>query len=80
MLKVHGIKDVHDIPIWSLDGEKNIFSGHVIVDENSLKRSNEIKKEVKNILEKNNIGHSTLELEHGGFCFGANCGATASIL
>ncbi len=79
LLKVHGIKDVHDIHVWSLDGEKNIFSGHIIVEENSLKRFNEIKKEVKNILEKNNIGHSTLELEYGGFCSGANCSATASI-
>jgi cobalt-zinc-cadmium efflux system protein len=73
LLQVQRIKNVHDLHIWSLDGETNIFSGHIIVEDEAFKKPNDTKKRIKDILAKHNIEHSTIELETEDFCSGAEC-------
>jgi cobalt-zinc-cadmium efflux system protein len=58
---VHGIHDTH---VWSLDGEKNILSTHVIISKESSKKDIEkIKCKLKQRLNDIGIEHSTLEIE-----------------
>lgn len=56
--------NIHDTHIWSLDGERNVLSTHVIIKKNSsLKNIVEVKLEIKERLSKLGIGHITLEIE-----------------
>lgn len=59
------IENIHDIHIWSLDGEYNVMSLHVAVEEDlKLSEINKIKRKIKHILSHENIHHFTIEFEH----------------
>lgn len=73
LLEIKGIISVHDIHIWSLEGETDIFSGHIVVGEDILKKPDNIKKKIKQILAEHHIEHSTIELESKNFCSGIEC-------
>jgi cobalt-zinc-cadmium efflux system protein len=72
---IQGIKGIHDIHIWSLEGETNIFSGHIVVNEDILQKPDIIKKKIKHTLEEHHIEHSTIELESESYCSGIECGS-----
>lgn len=73
ILMVEGVLKVHDVHIWSLEGEKNILSAHVVVETPLLINTYQVKNQIREVLEQHNIVHSTLELEADGFCSGKNC-------
>lgn len=59
------VESVHDIHIWSMDGEYNVFSAHLVVnDDLSAKEIIEIKNQARKIFRKFNISHETLEFEY----------------
>ena len=62
ILEIEGISDVHHIHIWSLDGQINCATMHIVCDE----CGNNIKERVREELLEHNIHHVTLELEHEG--------------
>ncbi len=67
LLKVSLVEDVHDIHIWSLDGERHILSAHIVIQKNTPKEKiRSIRKEIKKILQGIGISHSTLEIEFEG--------------
>lgn len=70
LLKIDGVIAVHDIHVWSLEGETDILTGHIVVDDLSLRFPNQIKKKIKEELTKEHIEHSTIELESEGYCTG----------
>jgi cobalt-zinc-cadmium efflux system protein len=71
---IKGVLDMHDIHIWSLEGETDIFSAHVVVDDETLeKRPQQTKQTIKDALKKHHIEHSTIELEGEGQCAGMVC-------
>ena len=71
---IDGVLDLHDIHIWSLEGETDVFSAHVIVnDETFEKRPLETKQTIKDALKRHHIEHSTIELEAKGQCTGMVC-------
>lgn len=59
--------DVHDTHVWTIDGDNNVISMHVIVAEDV---TNEIivglKCNIKKYLVSKGIGHQTIEIEHAG--------------
>jgi len=57
--EIEGVLDVHHIHIWSMDGNSNYATMHVVVDDNSK----DIKKAVKEKLHEHNIAHATIEIE-----------------
>lgn len=59
------VADVHDMHIWSLDGEYNILTTHVVMrnEKISLEKLLPIKKELENMLLKFGIEHSTIAFE-----------------
>lgn len=70
---IEGVKRLHDIHIWSLEGETDIFTGHVVVSEELLKNPDETRSKVKDVLGDHHIEHSTVELESPNFCSGMEC-------
>jgi cobalt-zinc-cadmium efflux system protein len=71
---IKGVLDLHDIHIWSLEGETDVFSAHVVVDDETLeKQSVQTRQIIKQTLEKHHIEHSTIELEGEGQCTGVVC-------
>ena len=71
---IKGVLGIHDIHIWSLEGETDIFTAHVILDDEALeKQPEETKKVIKEILLKHHIEHSTIEIESKYYCTGIIC-------
>ena len=74
IISIKGIIGIHDVHIWSLEGETDIFTSHIVLDDKTLKNQSEkIKSHIKKILEKNHIEHSTIELESEYQCSGMVC-------
>src|SRR5687768_7172103 len=64
ILAVPGVKDLHDVHFWTMDGKYNIMTLHVVVDNGqSVEQRERIKKAVKHNLEHLEIQHSTVEIE-----------------
>lgn len=59
LTEIDGVLDVHHIHIWSMDGNQNYATMHIVTNGNPL----DIKKLVKNELKEHGIVHATLELE-----------------
>ena len=58
------IKEIHDIHVWSMDGEYNIMTAHIVVHhEGPLKELEPLKKKIREDLEEFSIEHVTLEFE-----------------
>ena len=62
--ELNDVFDLHDLHSWSMDGEFNILTIHVVISEECNRaRAVEIKSEVRHILSHNNIQHVTIEIE-----------------
>jgi len=70
---IKGVIDVHDIHIWSLEGETDVFTAHVVLDDETLKSPEPTKQAIKETLQKHHIEHSTIELERKDYCSGTVC-------
>jgi cobalt-zinc-cadmium efflux system protein len=58
------IKSMHDLHIWSIDGNYHIATLHVVVSQNeSLEKLAEIKTSIRKKLESLEIHHATIEFE-----------------
>lgn len=67
MAAVPGVFSVHHLHVWALDEHRRSLEAHVVIDPIESGRTEAIKAEVKRVLaERFRIGHSTLEIEHGG--------------
>lgn len=70
LLEIGGVLDVHHIHIWSMDGQNNYATMHIVTNANA----GEIKEKVRHELAEHNIGHATLEIEaEGEHCHEQNC-------
>ena len=58
--------DFHDLHMWSMDGEYNILTVHVVVDNSiqSLTETDALKLKIKEKLSHMKINHPTIEVEH----------------
>ena len=54
-----GVKDVHHIHIWSMDGHTKYLTMHVVSDGDA----HTVKDSIRSTLKKYGIGHATLEIE-----------------
>ena len=75
ILKIENVLDVHHIHIWTLDGEKNMATLHVSIDENAdIQSYKKIKARVQDISVNAGIEHLTIQIDVQGDCFMDNCG------
>ncbi len=58
---IDGVFDVHHIHLWSMDGQSNFATMHVVTDSEPC----EIKEEIRKELQEHGIGHVTIEIETG---------------
>lgn len=73
ILKIKGIKNLHHVHVWSIDGYNNLATMHVII--NKTANALEIKKQVKEELKEHGISHTTIELETADeHCLDTDCG------
>ncbi len=76
LLRIDGVSDIHHIHIWSMDGENNFATMHVVTDGDA----HNIKDEIREELKEHGIGHATLELEKSEeHCHDAECHIEANM-
>ncbi|MGC9164657.1 MAG: cation diffusion facilitator family transporter [Thermoprotei archaeon] len=64
LMKVDGVKDVHDIHIWCITPEIMMLTCHVAITSNDLNHASEILSRINLLLkERYNINHSTIQIE-----------------
>lgn len=56
ILNIEGVKDIHHLHIWSLDGINNFATLHVVADKS-------VKTMIRDEMKKHNINNVTIELE-----------------
>lgn len=70
IMHIDGVADVHHVHIWSMDGQSNYATMHVVTDADA----HEIKEKIRQELREHGIGHATLELEAvGEHCHEEHC-------
>jgi len=67
IMSVNGVRDVHDLHIWSLTQSLRALSAHILTDDISISRGAIIQREINELVShRYNIGHATLQLEFEG--------------
>ena len=60
LLEKQNIIDINNIHVWSIDGHDNYATLHVVINDDEVE---EIEKVIKEYLKKENISHTTIEIE-----------------
>lgn len=64
ILEIKGVSDIHDLHLWTLDGENHIITLHVVVgDDTTAEDYSLIKEQTRKVCDSMHIHHSTIELE-----------------
>ncbi len=64
---VSGIKDVHDLHVWSISNEMTALSCHVLIEDQRTSEIAATLEEVKHLLRDHyHVGHATIEVECDG--------------
>jgi cobalt-zinc-cadmium efflux system protein len=64
LLEVSGVKDVHDLHVWSITSEMHAMSCHLLIADQAVSQAATIQKSIEELLSvKFKISHSTLQLE-----------------
>ncbi|MDD4968617.1 MAG: cation diffusion facilitator family transporter [Paludibacter sp.] len=59
-----GIEDIHDLHVWSVDGNYNILTVHVVMNKSiEIEKIAELKSLIRNTLKQKGIQHATIEFE-----------------
>ena len=67
LLKIEGVRGVHDLHVWSINENLRVLSAHVITEDIPVSAGANIQRGVNEILfHKYNIQHATLQLECEG--------------
>ena len=62
--QLKGIEDIHDLHVWSVDGNYNILTVHVVMNKSlELEKMTELKGKIRNSLKQKGIQHATIEFE-----------------
>lgn len=64
LYEIEHVKDIHDLHVWTLDGDKNILTVHIVVSPSlTLSEMKDIKAKARKKMEALNINHCTFEVE-----------------
>lgn len=66
ILSTNHVQSMHDLHIWSMDGEYNILTAHLVLDDciKTVEETEALKFSIKEKLLALGINHPTLEVEH----------------
>jgi cobalt-zinc-cadmium efflux system protein len=66
LTKVAGVRDVHDVHVWSIGSDTHALSCHVRIDDMTLSESEIILRQVRDLLvAQYHIMHTTIQFENG---------------
>lgn len=68
--EIEGVIDVHHIHLWSLDGNTNYLTMHVVTNSKNI---NKLKKKIREELLEHEISHVTIEIEEDDNCSEKEC-------
>ena len=61
------VTDIHDTHVWTMDGQYNILTVHLVINENKkLNELTELRKQVNAVLKNHHIDHVTVQFEVQG--------------
>ena len=64
ILDIPGVDSIHDIHVWTLDGQYNILTLHLVLKEiNDYQRIKKMKQHIKRLLKDQHINHITIEID-----------------
>jgi cobalt-zinc-cadmium efflux system protein len=70
--KVELVLDIHDVHLWTLDGESHLFSCHLVVPGSvTLEEAIQIRERVRRVAKSYGIWHTTIEIDPEGYQCGA---------
>ena len=70
LCKIEGVREVHHIHIWSIDGQRHCATLHVVANGDFPA----VKENIRAVLAEHGIGHVTVELEcEGEHCIDGHC-------
>ena len=59
-----GIDNAHDLHIWSMDGQYNVLTTHLVLEKDlNMEDLESLKKQIRDALHEKGIEHTTLEFE-----------------
>ncbi|HSI67093.1 MAG TPA: cation diffusion facilitator family transporter [Planococcus sp. (in: firmicutes)] len=62
--QIPGVKNIHDLHVWSITSGKNALSGHVVIEPGlSFEDSQRILKEIEAAMTEQKIDHITIQME-----------------
>ncbi len=66
--EIDGVRDVHDLHIWTITSGMYALSTHVVVSSDRIRESDEILTRIKEcLLHEFSIGHTTVQIETDGY-------------
>lgn len=65
---IPGVRNVHDVHIWSIGHGIPAFSGHVQVLDQKISEADLIRKEIEQMLQKKGIKHAVIQMECADCC------------
>ncbi|WP_461829064.1 cation diffusion facilitator family transporter [Aquifex sp.] len=71
LLSLEGVKDVHDLHVWSITPGTEILTVHIVIEDTSI--CNNILKSVEEIAHRYGIKHTTIQLERDGYACVEQC-------
>ncbi len=74
ILNIGGVDSIHDLHIWTLDGESHIMTLHIVIEEGiNQQDKNSIKNSLSKIGKQYGISHTTVEYEVAGDMCSGSC-------
>lgn len=73
------VKAIHDVHVWSLDGDTDILTAHVVLDSDDVGVWGTVRADIQSRLAKHHIEHATLEHEVDGSCTRSVCEAQSIV-
>lgn len=67
--KLEGVTDVHHVHVWAIDEHRNSLEAHVVVPDESVGSSKDIKDRIRALArDRFGVTHTTLEIERASEC------------
>lgn len=64
LMRVEGVRGVHDLHVWSLSRSLRVLSAHILVDDMPISEAARIQRDIGEVIaHQYGIGHATLQLE-----------------
>ncbi len=68
IIDIPGVRNVHDVHLWSIGHGIPAFSGHVQIHDQKISDADCLRKEIEHLLADRGIKHAVIQMECAGCC------------